>query len=113
MYISGDLKVGDSEKLRSIVLEDPMKFVRSPVVLNSNGGNIAEALRIADLVKAAYLEAAVPKKSVCASACFYILAAATTRYMNGEVGIHRPYLTKEIAEKKNIVEMELIPFYIN
>lgn len=106
LYITGELKAGDSERLRELVINDALKFIQAPVVLDSTGGNVVEALRIADLVKAGYLSVSVPTKAKCLSACFYILASAVTRYMEGTVGIHRPYLPKELAQKLNIVEME-------
>ena len=60
----------------------------------SDGGDVAEALRIAKLVQSLYTRIVVmPLTGRCVSACFFIYAAATQREADGErlLGINRPY----------------------
>jgi hypothetical protein len=106
LYMSGEFIDGDAQKLRKLVSSDVGKFVSSPIVIDSNGGNVLEALKIARLVNSSYAIIALPRKAKCASSCFFILTAASKRYMEGKVGIHRPYLPKSVADKMNIIEME-------
>jgi hypothetical protein len=61
---------------------------------------VAEALKIAKLVKSLYTTVIVgPLTGRCVSACFFIYAAASQREADGErlIGINRPYLAASEA----------------
>ena len=61
------------------------------VDLNSQGGNLAEAMKIGYIVREYESETFVSYKSECLSSCVFILAAGVNRNVIGKVGIHRPY----------------------
>jgi hypothetical protein len=58
--------------------------------LNSTGGNILEALKIAELIRTGKIASAVLSKTTCASACFIILSAGSEKYVHytAAVGVH-------------------------
>ena len=96
LVISGEIVAGDYDHLLSKILEDPNRFLaENKIILASDGGDVAEALKIAKLVKSMFSEVIVgPLTGRCASACFFIYAAANQRETDGErlIGINRPYL---------------------
>jgi hypothetical protein len=58
--------------------------------LNSDGGNLLEAVRVADWVKSAKISTNVGQGATSASACFLIFAAGETKYANisARIGVH-------------------------
>lgn len=101
LVLSGEIVPGDYAALLSKILADRERFLaQNKLILASDGGDVAEALKIAKLVKSLYTEVIVgPLTGRCVSACFYIYAAASQRETDGErlVGINRPYLTASAA----------------
>ena len=97
--ISGNIAPGDIDALRASIkaANDAGKLVTS-LRLNSNGGNLLEAARLADWVKSAKISTNVGQGATCASACFLIFAAGETKYANisARIGVHR-------ASKKGVV----------
>jgi ATP-dependent protease ClpP protease subunit len=100
--IDGEITAGDYQKFLKLVAQK--RGVR--LNLNSKGGNLAEAIKIAELTNRLSLWTYVGKGDLCASACFFI-------WMNGEyrtanklqttgsqmnIGLHRPYLSNPSAE---------------
>lgn len=106
LYITGEIEQGDSDKLKQLIALDVEKFSVAPIALSSKGGNILEALHIAEIVKNSYNPVAVSENAQCASACFFILSSAVTRYMDGRIGIHRPYLPEKIINNLSISQIE-------
>jgi hypothetical protein len=96
LVVSGEIVPGDYDRLLSKILDDPNRFLaENKIILASDGGDVAEALKIAKLVKSLFSEVIVgPLTGRCASACFFIYAAANQRETDGErlIGINRPYL---------------------
>jgi hypothetical protein len=96
LVISGEIVPGDYDHLLSKIRDDPGRFLaENKIILASDGGDVAEALKIATLVKSLFSEVIVgPLTGRCASACFFIYAAANQRETDGErlIGINRPYL---------------------
>jgi hypothetical protein len=111
--MTGEIKSGDAERLSAIFTktEPLMKNVYiypNSLHLNSPGGDVSEAIRIADLVKTLGISVATSPdgNGVCASSCFLIYAAALERVATGidtlqtegpkgnlsPLGIHRPFL---------------------
>ncbi len=80
------------------VIDTARKKVRSTfvvVALNSNGGDVWEALSVARHIRESddrYVMMAVGTHDHCISACVIILAGGFKRSVAGEVAIHRPYL---------------------
>jgi len=101
LVISGEIVPGDYDQLLSKITGDENRFLAlNKVILASDGGDVAEALKIAGLIKSLYSEVIVGTLTGrCVSACFFIYAAANQREVNGErlLGINRPFIAD--AEK--------------
>lgn len=112
MTLLGEIKPGDAEQAVSVILaiKPLMKdFYPHPreLVVNSPGGDVREAIRMASFVKAAHMDVSVLAggKGACASSCFFIYLAGQQRSASGidrvaregaehslgTLGIHRPY----------------------
>jgi ATP-dependent protease ClpP protease subunit len=96
LVVSGEIVPGDYERLLAKILEDSNRFLsQNKIILASDGGDVAEALNIARLVKSLFTEIVVgPLTGRCVSACFFIFAAAGQREADGEklIGINRPFV---------------------
>jgi hypothetical protein len=98
LVISGEIVPGDYERLLAKIAEDDKRFLlQNKLILASNEGNAAEAMKIARLVRALYTQVVVgPLTGRCAGACFLIYAAAVERGTDGEnlLGVARPGLAE-------------------
>jgi ATP-dependent protease ClpP protease subunit len=66
--------------------------VRPPFVyLDTPGGSLSEAIAIGRLLRKEQASAQIEWDGICYSACVIVLAGAVHRYIEGQVGIHRPY----------------------
>lgn len=119
--IEGEITAGDYQKFLKLVSQK--RGIR--LNLNSKGGSLTEAIKIAELTNRLSLWTYVGKGDLCASACFFI-------WMNGEyrtankfqttgiqmnIGLHRPYLsnpnadvsstdTQQNVQRKTVVYLE-------
>ncbi len=95
LVLSGEITAGDYDTLLSKILSDENHFLaQNKLIVASDGGDVAEALKIADLVKSLYSQLIVgPLTGRCVSACFFIYAAAGQREADGDklLGINRPF----------------------
>lgn len=110
IQISGELKTGDSTKFQDALAhtgEDWMLTVGDggtkliQVELDSPGGNLAEAMKIGQLIRENAAFVRVGKDQVCASACVFILIAGVQRTIipSAKIIIHRPHFEySEFAE---------------
>ncbi len=92
IFISGEIKKTDAAKVASI----PVGTTKSSLtyfVLDSHGGDIDAAMAIGRRLRADNGYVIVPESAVCASACVFLLAGATSRDVYGRVIVHRPYST--------------------
>ncbi len=119
LVVSGEIVPGDYARLLTKILEDQNRFLsQNKIILASDGGDVAEALKMARLVKSLYTEIVVePLTGRCVSACFFIFAAAGQREADGEklIGINRPFLvapgaaaappTTAAAEGRDLIEV--------
>lgn len=89
--VNGELSQGDADIFKATVkaANDNGKFV-SNIRLNSIGGNLVEGVKLADAVRFGKISTNVGKNAVCASACFLIFAAGSTKYANytAKIGVH-------------------------
>jgi hypothetical protein len=89
--ISGEISPGDSDALKAAIktANDAGKLATS-IRLNSEGGNLLEGVRLAEVVKFAKMATNVGQGATCASACFLIFAAGETKFANysAKVGVH-------------------------
>lgn len=118
MLLSGEIRPGDAEEVASNLGKNTTVLL----LLNSMGGNVAEAMKIALLIKGARLMTMVDSGGFCASSCFFLYlagysrSAATAnedgtlpkrRYAKmGYVGIHRPYLKAPSGDQVSIRKQE-------
>jgi hypothetical protein len=128
----GEIAVGDADKLAGILTEQKFnRFVQ--IYLDSPGGSVNEAARMAQVIKTLYLTTRVAPEKICASACFLMYLAGSGREaspfemknaksrtqwnsikarvgsgsggMPGFVGLHRPFLRNIDSLENNQVEV--------
>ena len=99
--ISGELQQSDVRQLAVVISKNnttnpptfPSQAKNLRVSLNSQGGDVAAAMKMGRLLRANEAWAFVRPNDVCASACVLILAGATMRTVLGYVVVHRPFWT--------------------
>ncbi|HSC83837.1 MAG TPA: hypothetical protein VLC30_09505 [Pseudomonas sp.] len=89
--VSEQIAPGDYEALLKGLRQNPGKFAKKIVVLDSIGGSIQEAIRMGRLLRETGFDVLVPSNSVCQGTCVYLLAAGRDKTVHGYVGLHRPY----------------------
>ena len=125
--IYGEITRGDTEQFhllkdaalssaRSIGLpgSDGGPFDEGPFIveLDSYGGSVVAAIEIGkEIRKAKPWSVTVASSASCVSSCVLILAGGTTRFVQGRVGIHRPFIDADSAftaesQKQNYAEIE-------
>lgn len=91
VWITGEIVPGDADKFSQSVRQanDSGKFVAN-VRLDSPGGNLLEGVKIADLIRFGKTSTNVGKAGVCASACFLMFAAGSTKNASygAQIGVH-------------------------
>jgi hypothetical protein len=101
LVISGEIDAGDYGRLLQKIGADENRFLtQNRIILASNGGDVAEAIKIARLLQAMFTEVSVsPQAGPCVGACFLIYAAAAERAADAEhlIGLHRPRLLESVA----------------
>lgn len=87
----GIIMPGDVEALSSFINGLPRTDRVRSLVVNSPGGNLLEAERLASVITKYKLSVFVPPGSQCSSACFLIFAAASARFAAPDsfIGVHR------------------------
>src|SRR4051812_1826255 len=75
----GNIALGDDEKLHRFVAAMPPQTRIWAVVLESDGGNLAEAAKLSSTVRSSGLVTVVFSGKICASACFLVFASGKTR----------------------------------
>lgn len=115
--INGEIKKGDYAKFKSLLKQRRDSNI-AWVELNSSGGDLSEALQIAELIQNAFLITTVSedaigkspdgmpiiKSGTCASACFIIWVGGVSRvnsslhYLSSSLSpfyLHRPYFSSD------------------
>jgi hypothetical protein len=108
VLMRGEIRPGDYDKLIRFSINNNVNFLASEYILESPGGDIAEALAIGRFLKSIYAEVTVgPQFGRCASACFIIFASAVDRVAHtGLIGLHRPYVAPERLRSLTLAEAE-------
>lgn len=93
LIMTGEIKPGDYNRLISYLTDNLGIFMAGQVFkLDSPGGNVEEAIRLAEFIRKTNRVTIVPNEAECSSACFYMLVAGGARgTKSGKIGIHRPY----------------------
>ena len=106
LSLVGTIVKGDTEKLRNVIRAQRSGL--ASIILDSPGGDVEEAIRMADLIKPLFVIVVVAPGKFCASACFFVWLAGNPRNAQsreytqllakqkkpqtyGVVGLHRPY----------------------
>lgn len=112
--ISGQIRPDDlkhfvafAKMARAEGLHEPLYQVR----LNSVGGDVETALAIGRMARLDKAAVAVLREGKCLSSCIFVLAGGTIRYVEGPVGIHRPFApvdkrTTANLQKQNYERLE-------
>lgn len=89
--LKGEIAEGDVDGVKSIIksANDGGRRV-SGIRLESPGGNILEATKLAEIIRFGRIAAVVPNGVKCASACFIVFAAGDPKYVSYSafVGVH-------------------------
>jgi hypothetical protein len=99
--LEGPIEPGDERKLAgALQMRDTLRgwlTIRpnAPSIRTfSDGGDIETALKLGQMIRNAGFGVIVPDQGFCRSACVFLLVAAVTRFVTGDVSIHRPYFTR-------------------
>lgn len=108
LVLRGTIEPGDYNRILAYVIRERKIFESHTLVLASSGGDIKEALRLAELFKKTYKTIWVSDEhGQCASACFLIYVSAVERDAVGPaLGIHRPYLSDVDMKRLSLRESE-------
>ncbi len=90
--IWGEIKDGDFERFRDFLLRPGnLKAYSNYIWLDSQGGNVIEAMKFANLFEKSSASVVVGSESRCYSACFLLFAGGVDRvlYPFAELGVHR------------------------
>jgi hypothetical protein len=91
VHLSGEILLGDADELTKIIkLANDGGRIVSGIRLNSPGGNISEAAKLAEIIRYGKIGTVVAAGATCASACFVIFAGGTSKYASysASVGVH-------------------------
>jgi hypothetical protein len=98
--ITGTIERGDLIKFKSLLSSLKKKYGEKAcsdgntfVHINSEGGDVEEALLIGREIRKSSLGVIVHQYSSCLSSCVFILAGGVNRLAFGKIGIHRPYFS--------------------
>lgn len=92
LHINGEIVEGDAQRIQNLLSAHHEKYVATAFVfLNSPGGSVHEAIKIAKLMEEMGLNVTVQSPASCASACAIIYLSAPLRIRDGNVLVHRPY----------------------
>lgn len=110
IVLSGEIKSGDYKKLEVMYLRPirgpqdlPVAFwMTAPIHLDSKGGNVDEALKMAELINK--LSRTVVVNEICASSCSLLFMAGASRHVGetGRIGLHRIYFNPEYYQNISI-----------
>jgi hypothetical protein len=97
VFVRGEIVPGDARALAA--------FLRSArrvgsMTIDSPGGDVIEAIRMGEIVRASAISTKVAPGGQCSSACLFVWMAGATRIATssvdnahlGRVGLHRPFL---------------------
>ena len=97
VFVSGNITKADATRFENIKeawtkASPSLPRVVVEVNLNTGGGDLYAAMKIGRVLREIHASTIVPLDSICYSSCVLILAGSERRLVDGEVGIHRPYL---------------------
>ncbi|HEU0219307.1 MAG TPA: hypothetical protein VFQ98_00710 [Gallionella sp.] len=110
LTISGVIVQGDAQRFADFVNQSPKDawIALKRVRLDSPGGDVLEAMKLAEILHGLYPSMWVTRGKRCASSCLLLWLAGSSRGFDngGQVGIHRPTFTPEYLRKLTLKESE-------
>ena len=118
LVASGVIRHGDARALREFlgIRENALKYLGSPdgggagafVILDSRGGDVEEAIRLAQVLREAQATVGSLPPMVCASACFFLYVGAARRlgWLGEAFAVHRPYFSADVTGKLSLAQAE-------
>lgn len=96
----GEIVPGDDKRLRAMIADIGEGRHVYGVSLDSLGGNVIEAERLALTISEDKLVSVVPSEATCASACFLLFAAGQPRFVGvgARIGVH----SVSVAGRENL-----------
>ena len=112
ILFDGIIKKGDSDYFETSLLKlvNERKCGKSVRIdLNSDGGDVDEALKIGRMIRKNEYRTGVNELSHhCHSSCVFILAAGVSKWSNfGQVGIHRPYFS-DLSDNLSMAQIKVM-----
>lgn len=89
--LNGEIQGGDLQSVKDAIQAANAKGKMVVTIrLDSDGGNLLEAVRIAAVIREGKIATAALSRSTCASACFVIFAAGNEKYAHytAQIGVH-------------------------
>jgi hypothetical protein len=89
--LAGEIAAGDSQSLNRIIQgSDEANRSVTEIRLNSPGGSLAEAAKLAGIIRHGKIATILPPGARCASACFIVFAAGNEKFASYEadLGVH-------------------------
>lgn len=114
ILIFGQIRPDDLERFvtfANMARKEARTHPHYQVRLNSLGGDVRTALAVGRIVRLDRAAVAVLRESKCLSSCVFILAGGVIRFVEGSVGIHRPFApadtrTMATLQKQNYERLE-------
>ncbi len=90
LSMSGEILPGDTEQALPWLIRLSANNIAPRLFLNSPGGNVLEALMLANLIHKGGMPVFVQAGDMCASACFLLFAGSPSRHASPEamIGVH-------------------------
>ena len=111
LRMSGQIVEGDVDRFVRAIRDQTKRGSERllyTVELDSPGGSVQEAVKLAELLDILFIDTVVPKGSVCASSCFFLFLSGNTRYAEGfralttdpsptlgHLAVHRPFIAAQ------------------
>jgi len=107
--MDGGIREADDKKLEALILNlhkkyhnknDPDSCFGGTLLLrlNSNGGDVLNAISLGRLARKYELETIVRSGSECVSSCVLVYAGGVRRGQYGKIGVHQPYFSQLRAD---------------
>jgi hypothetical protein len=93
LMFDGEIVPGDTARLAAAMdKKDESAFQLSNVAINSDGGDVHEAMALGRLIRKRRFSVSVSRGKRCLSSCVLVLAGRwMASSLDGVVGVHRPY----------------------
>ena len=109
VLLAGDIESGDAARFEDFLFdhsgENGEITGRVTVLLNSPGGDVEEAMKLAAVLRELMATVVVFQPHRCASACFLLYVDAPIRFADpAALAVHRPFLPRDRVQKLNAAE---------